>query len=202
MRFNRIKKYIIALGITALLVTLLSVTSFGRFLTTVEKDIGFNVKPLSTINLLDSDKSSVTGNEIQWDLSEEKDFYITPYYGDTSQITMTEDTSVNVWIFIPDADDTSSGLGNLVFTFQPGTEETTYYAKGEFISANTPLYKEKGAGWLYRFYDSSDTEVVITIYGNEPTEMNVKLRLLNDNVDKTATISVQYTGKQEGADSE
>lgn len=202
MHFSRIKKYIIALSITALLVTLLSVTSFGRFLTTVEKDVGFNIKPLSTINLLDSDESSVAGNEIQWNLLEEKDFYITPYNGATSQITMTEDTSVNVWIFIPDADDTSSGLGNLEFTFHLGAEETTYYARGEFISANAPLYKEKGAGWLYRFYDSSGSEVVITIYGNEPTEINVKLGLLNENVDKTATISVQYTDKQEGADSE
>lgn len=162
---------------------------FGRYYTVNDNEVSFTIQRNNKINIFDEYMSSVDEMQMTWNTAiREKIFYLATY-DKTHNITLTDSQMASIEIFIPDM---SSNMGNLTIRMQIKEDTTkTYTAKAEYISSKTLLYKEKGSGWIYRFYDTNGEEIQIQMHGNQLYDSKVIVTLINQDIDIKGTIGVK-----------
>lgn len=178
-------------------------TALGRYYTVNKNDITFSINPAASVNLVDENKTEIGNKEFSWNMLERNKVFYIATYDDNNEVTVTDNVLVSIRIFVPDDTDVTDGnsvsLGNLTARINlPNESAKTYTAKGEFISSKTPMYKEKGAGWIYRFYNADGSEVSWLIPGNQIYDTKVNITLLNADIDIDSTIGVQCRWEKEG----
>ena len=164
---------------------------FARYYTSDNNTISFSIQNDNVINIYDATGIQLQKAPLDWDtVIKEKEFYIATY-DEEHNITLNYNTNVSVAIFIPDRE---SNVGNLTIKMQlPNESNKTYTAKAEYLSSKTLLYKDKGPGWIYRFYDTNGEEITIQIPGNQLYDSKVIITMSNQDVDIAGTISVKCT---------
>ncbi len=178
-------------------------TSLARYYTVNKNDVTFSINKVASVNLYNDNKDAVAANEFDWNmLTQNKEFYMTTYDSSDS-ITVRDNVVASIWIFVPDDTDETQedniGCGRLSIRINlPNESAKTYTATGEFLSSKTPMYKEKGAGWIYRFYDTEGSEVRWKIPGNQMYDTKVVITLLNADIDIDSIVGVQCKWEQEG----
>lgn len=169
---------------------------FGRYYTENKNEISFTVQTNNTISIYNEQKLEVPDKQIQWDTSNRDSTFYLATYDSENNITLENNIEVMIEIFIPDdivsTQSLSQSFGNLTIKMVLPDESTqTYTARAEYISSKTKLYKEKGAGWIYRFYDSQGKNVKIQIPGKQLYDSKIEITLLNQDIDIVGTIGVK-----------
>ena len=158
---------------TVLIVSLSIGTTFARYSTQIMGDKGYVAEKASSPYIVDFDEDGKKMEFVPKWLTKGGEQYLTLTVSNCnvdSELAPSADARFRIRVFVPEklSDDESASaipdVGNLSMTLQEGDNPTLYYSKADYLSTQTPIYKEKSEnGWFFTFYETFEGEDGVTI---------------------------------------
>lgn len=160
--------------ISIVLIVSLSVgTTFARYSTQIMGDKGYVAEKASSPYIVDFDEDGKKIEFVPKWLTKGGEQYLTLTVSNCnvgSEIAPSTDARFRIRVFVPEklSDEEStlaiSDVGNLSMTLQEGDNPTVCYSRADYLSTQTPIFKEKSEnGWFFTFFQTFEGEDGVTI---------------------------------------